>query len=108
MLQGSGAGGLVGWTLCQGLSAAGHQVTPLVRRRPDDDPPVASVWWDPVGGDLDTPGLEGYGAVISEGMRNYCATVGQQAGMDFAEQFRYQRLGMLDIILGQQTTKPDF
>jgi len=51
---------------------------------------------------------EGYGAVISEGVRNYCAAVGQLAGLAFAEQFRYQRLGLLDVILGQQSIKPDF
>ncbi len=51
---------------------------------------------------------EGYGAIISEAMRNYCKAIGQLAGMEYAEQFRYQRLGLLDAILGQQTIQPDF
>ena len=62
---------------------------------------------------LDVSGLEGldregYGAVISEGVRNYCKAVGQLADMDYAEQFRYQRFGLLDVILGEQAIQPDF
>lgn len=69
----SGAGGLVGRTLCRGLSAAGRQVTPLVRRRPGDDPPANSVWWDPAGGELDRQGLEGHQAVIHLAGENIAA-----------------------------------
>lgn len=60
----TGAGGLVGRTLSQGLSSAGHEITPLVRRHSGAAAPNGATWWNPVGGDLDTPGLEGYGAVI--------------------------------------------
>ncbi len=69
----SGAGGLVGRTLGQGLSAAGHQVTPLVRRRQGEDPPAESVWWDPAGGELDRQGLEGHQAVIHLAGENLAA-----------------------------------
>jgi len=60
----TGAGGLVGRTVCRGLAAAGHRITPLVRRRPGEQTPDKSVWWDPAGGDLDRQGLEGHEAVI--------------------------------------------
>ncbi len=60
----SGSGGLVGRTLCRGLTAARHQITPLVRRRPGYTPPAESVWWNPVDGELDLAGLEGHQAVI--------------------------------------------
>jgi len=60
----TGAGGLVGRTLSRGLSAAGHEITPLVRRRSGAAAPEDSTWWDPEGGDLDRHGLEGHQAVI--------------------------------------------
>lgn len=59
------------------------------------------------------PGLEdldydGICAVMDQGLRQYCAAAGQQAGMAFAEQFRYVRMGMLDVVLGEQAIEPDF
>lgn len=54
--------------------------------------------------------LEGnqYRQVIDTGMRKYCADVGAKAGMKYAEQFRYQKLGMLDSVFGTDFVKPDF
>jgi uncharacterized protein (TIGR01777 family) len=60
----TGAGGLVGRILSRGLSAAGHQITPLVRRRPGNAAPQGSTWWDPQGGSLDLRFLEGQQGVI--------------------------------------------
>ena len=54
----------------------------------------------------------GHRVIIDAAMREVCAEVGKQAGMArpmaYAEQFRYQRLGMLERVLGDQMPKPDF
>ena len=55
----TGAGGLVGRALSRGLSVAGHEVTPLVRRRPGTAVPERSAWWDPEGGELDAGAWRG-------------------------------------------------
>jgi uncharacterized protein (TIGR01777 family) len=69
----SGAGGLVGQTLCKGLAAAEHQITPLVRRHAGKVIPPETVWWDPVAGELDLPGLEDHQAVIHLAGENIAA-----------------------------------
>ena len=50
----------------------------------------------------------GHRQVIDTGIRSYCAEIGRQAGLAFAEQFRYQKLGMLDKLLGADFIEPDF
>ncbi|HOZ48044.1 MAG TPA: PIG-L family deacetylase [Candidatus Hydrogenedentes bacterium] len=50
----------------------------------------------------------GYRQVIAMGIRNFFGEIGRQAGMEYAEQFRYQKFGMLDMILGTELIKPDF
>ena len=55
--------------------------------------------------DLDA---QGHRQVIDMGIRKFCADTGAQAGLEYAEQFRYERLGMLDTILGTDFVQPDF
>mgnify|MGYP006302919811 CR=1 FL=1 len=45
---------------------------------------------------------------IEMAIRDYCAARGEPKGMGCAEQFRYQKLGMLDTILGLNLITPDF
>lgn len=56
----SGASGLIGSALTRTATAAGHTVTPLVRKRGIP----SSVYWDPEAGALDGGSLEGTDAVI--------------------------------------------
>ncbi|MBP9002497.1 MAG: PIG-L family deacetylase [Candidatus Hydrogenedentes bacterium] len=49
-----------------------------------------------------------YRQLIEMGVRNYCAATGAPAGMAAAERFRYQKLGMLDTVLGMSVIQPDF
>ena len=53
-------------------------------------------------------GPDGHRAVVDAAMRSYCAATGEQAGMAYAEQFRYEKLGMLDKFLGTALITPDF
>ena len=54
-------------------------------------------------------GAEGmHRQLIEMGIRDHCAKVGQGAGMAFAEQFRHEKLGMLDQVLGTNFVQPDF
>ncbi len=50
----------------------------------------------------------GYRQVIEMGIRSFCAATGARGGMGCAEQFRYQKLGMLDELLGTEFIHPDF
>jgi len=61
----------------------------------------------------DVPGFEdlseqGYGQFIDAAVREWCRATGEPHGMAFAEQFRYQKLGMLDTVTGTEWVKPDF
>lgn len=47
-------------------------------------------------------------ALVDAAMRRLCAEVGRPTGMAHAERFRYQRLGMLDLLLGEPAVQPDF
>ena len=58
----SGAGGFIGTALTEVLRADGHTVVPLVRRPVTDGEPAIS--WDPEGGTIDAPALEGLDAVV--------------------------------------------
>lgn len=53
-------------------------------------------------------GPEGHKSVIEMGVRQWCASVGEERGYAYAEQFRYEKLGMLDKMLGMSITHPDF
>jgi LmbE family N-acetylglucosaminyl deacetylase len=53
-------------------------------------------------------GPDGHRAVIDAGIRRFCAEIGEQAGMAYAEQFRYEKMGMLDRLLGTSYIEPDF
>lgn len=62
---------------------------------------------------LDLPGLEGlepdgYRALIADGIRKYCEKTGREAGFPYAEQFRYEKLTMLEDILGSTLIETDF
>ncbi|HEY8195711.1 MAG TPA: TIGR01777 family oxidoreductase [Gemmatimonadales bacterium] len=56
----TGAGGLIGSALSRGLQAAGHHVTPIVRRPAS----TGEISWDPENGRLEPGQLEGMDAVI--------------------------------------------
>lgn len=62
---------------------------------------------------VDLPALQdldraAYQALIESGIRDYCANTGKAADMAFAEQFRYEKMGMLDKVLGMNLIQPDF
>lgn len=50
----------------------------------------------------------GYGSVIDLAIRSVHASIGAKAGMEFAEQFRYEKFGFLDRMLGMDLIAPDF
>jgi uncharacterized protein (TIGR01777 family) len=58
----SGSTGLVGSALTPALTAKGHTVVPLVRRRPASG--EKAIAWDPERGTIDRAGLEGEGADV--------------------------------------------
>lgn len=58
----TGAGGLIGRSLSALLTSGGHEVVPMVRSR--SRAVDGAVYWDPVGGDVDTAGLAGVDAVV--------------------------------------------
>jgi hypothetical protein len=51
---------------------------------------------------------DGYRTIIDMGVRQFCAATGGKAGMAYAEQFRYEKLGSLDKLLGTNLIEPDF
>jgi len=46
--------------------------------------------------------------LIADAIRNYTAVKGKELGYKHAEQFRYEKFGMLEMVLGQEIIKPDF
>ncbi len=56
----SGSSGLIGSALCTSLTADGHEVVSLVRRKAGD----TEVQWDPMAGQLPAGALEGADAVV--------------------------------------------
>lgn len=58
----SGASGLIGRALAEGLRAAGHTVQTLVRRKSDES--QGEIAWDPEAGVLDSSRLEGVEVVV--------------------------------------------
>jgi LmbE family N-acetylglucosaminyl deacetylase len=58
--------------------------------------------------ELEKMALDGYLTIMGEGMRGHAAKVGTIKGFAFAEQFRYERLGLLDVILGSGHRICDF
>jgi uncharacterized protein (TIGR01777 family) len=58
----TGSSGLIGQALIPVLTSGGHRVICLVRFKPRSGEPL--VYWDPAGGDIDTPKLEGFDAVV--------------------------------------------
>lgn len=58
----TGAGGLIGRALSALLTSGGHEVVPMVRSR--SRAVDGAVFWDPIGGQVDTAGLAGVDAVV--------------------------------------------
>jgi uncharacterized protein len=58
----TGASGLIGSALVSSLTAAGHDVTRLVRSQPK--PGEKAARWDPIAGSVDVSGLQGVEAVV--------------------------------------------
>lgn len=46
--------------------------------------------------------------LVEMGIRQHCARVGGAAGLEYAEQFRHEKFGMLDMVLGTDFIRPDF
>lgn len=51
---------------------------------------------------------EGIRMVMDHGVRKFCKAKGAPAGMQYAEQFRYEKFLMLDGLLGMEVLDPDF
>ncbi|NIA14282.1 MAG: hypothetical protein GWP08_09380 [Nitrospiraceae bacterium] len=51
---------------------------------------------------------EGCRRIMEMGVRDFCAKKGAEAGIAAAEQFRYEKLGMLDMLLNTDLIKADF
>jgi len=60
----SGSTGLIGTALIPVLQGAGHEVTRLVRSKPDNSGAVKEIFWDPSAGQLNPDDLEGFNGVI--------------------------------------------
>ena len=58
----TGAGGFIGSALRHFLTTGGHEVLPIVRRRPDRD--LGEVYWDPMERKIEGGCLEGVDAVV--------------------------------------------
>ena len=58
----TGGSGFIGSALVSSLTAAGHKVTPLIRRYPKAG--EQALYWDPAGGKLEAAGLENRDAVV--------------------------------------------
>ena len=58
----TGAGGFVGSSLCRFLTTGGHQVRPVVRRKPDRA--EGEIHWDPMEDRIEDERLEGVDAVV--------------------------------------------
>lgn len=57
---------------------------------------------------LETDDEDARNQLIEMGIRNFCEQTGRQAGLAFAEQFRYERIGMLERVLGLPPSLSDF
>ena len=58
----TGAGGFVGSSLCHFLTTGGHEVRPIVRRKPDRS--KGEIHWDPMENRIEGERLEGVDAVV--------------------------------------------
>ena len=58
----TGASGFIGSALCHFLTTGGHEVVPIVRRKPHRD--RGEVYWDPMEGRIERERLEGTDAVV--------------------------------------------
>ena len=58
----TGASGFIGSALCHFLATGGHEVVPIVRRRPDRD--RDEVYWDPMERKIEGRRLEGVDALV--------------------------------------------
>ena len=60
----------------------------------------------------DVPALENpeesYRQLIELGVRQWCAETGQAAGCGYGERFRYQKMSLLDTMLGMDVIQQDF
>jgi len=57
---------------------------------------------------LNNPDKEARNQLIEMGIRNYFSAPGETAGVAYAEQFRYERVGMLEKVLGLPPQGSDF
>ncbi len=57
---------------------------------------------------LQNPDAEQRAQLIEMGIRNFCGDLGGKTGVAYAEQFRYERVGMLETVLGMPPRGSDF
>ncbi|MCX8066203.1 MAG: PIG-L family deacetylase [Candidatus Hydrogenedentes bacterium] len=62
---------------------------------------------------ISLPGVESLSTeqrnmLIANGVKKYTEEVGRKAGFQNAEQFRYEKFGLLEMVLGQEMINPDF
>lgn len=57
---------------------------------------------------LSNPDAEARAQLIAMGIRNHFGELGEKAGVAYAEQFRYERTGMLEQVLGLPARGSDF
>lgn len=57
---------------------------------------------------LDNPDAAARSQLIEMGIRNHFGALGRQVGVAYAEQFRYERIGMLEEVLGLPKRGSDF
>jgi uncharacterized protein len=100
----TGSSGLIGSALVPSLTAAGHQVTRLVR--PKTRPGTGQVVWDPDAGRLDPASIEGFDAVVHLAGENIA---GRRWTADQKSRIRESRVkstGLLAATLGRLARPP--
>jgi len=100
----TGASGFIGTELTTSLTSLGHRVVALVRR------PTSSadeIQWDPAGGTIDAPSLEGFDAVVHLAGAGIGDKKWSDARKDVILSSRTQGTTLLAETLAGLTSKPD-
>lgn len=98
----TGASGLVGSELCALLTTAGHQVTRLVRHRPE----AGEVYWNVKDQEIDAAGLEGHDAVVHLAGENIASSRWSPAQKKRIRNSRVDGTRLLSDALAKLQNKP--